>query len=98
LFAGKTLRLPSGEHEKISFDARITVAAHPGNCAWRHRRRRKSARPANPELSPMSSRERIVHLVTEEADLRTESGAKAASVLVAHQRLQIGTRAVIHST
>ena len=77
LLALEMLRLPSGEHEKISFDCQnqrslriqelrtaATVAAE------------KVRRTGTPyEFSPMSSRERrIVHLaLRDEADLRTES-------------------------
>jgi spoIIIJ-associated protein len=77
LIALEMLRLPSGEHEKVSFDCQnqrslriqelktaATVAAE------------KVRRTGTPyEFSPMSSRERrIVHLaLRDEADLRTES-------------------------
>jgi len=80
LLALEMLRLPSGEHEKISFDCQnqrslriqelrtaATVAAE------------KVRRTGTPyEFSPMSSRERrIVHLaLRDEADLRTESGGE----------------------
>src|ERR1700722_13212863 len=77
LLALEMLRLPSGEHEKISFDCQnqrslriqelrtaATVAAE---------KVRKTGTPY--QFSPMSSRERrIVHLaLRDEADLRTES-------------------------
>src|SRR6202789_888401 len=77
LLALEMLRLPSGEHEKISFDCQnqrslriqewrmaATVAAE---------KVRKTGAPY--EFTPMSSRERrIVHLaLREEADLHTES-------------------------
>jgi spoIIIJ-associated protein len=77
LLALEMLRLPSGEHEKISFDcqnqrsqriqelrAAATVAAE---------KVRKTGTPY--QFSPMSSRERrIVHLaLRDEADLHTES-------------------------
>ena len=77
LLALEMLRLPSGEHEKISFDCQnqrslriqelrtaATVAAD---------KVRKTGTPY--QFSPMSSRERrIVHLaLRDEADLRTES-------------------------
>jgi spoIIIJ-associated protein len=77
LLALEMLRLPSGEHEKISFDcqnqraqriqelrAAATVAAE---------KVRRTGAPY--EFSPMSSRERrIVHLaLRDEADLHTES-------------------------
>ena len=77
LLALEMLRLPSGEHEKISFDCQnqrslriqelrtaATVAAE---------KVRKTGTPY--QFSPMSSRERrIVHLaLREEKDLRTES-------------------------
>ena len=77
LLALEMLRLPSGEHEKISFDchghraqriAELKTAA--GVAAEKVR---KTGTPY--EFSPMSSRERrIVHLaLRDEADLRTES-------------------------
>lgn len=77
LLALEMLRLPSGEHEKVSFDCQghraqriqelrtaATVAAE---------KVRKTGTPY--EFSPMSSRERrIVHLaLRDEADLHTES-------------------------
>ena len=77
LLALEMLRLPSGEHEKISFDCQnhrslriqelrtaATVAAD---------KVRKTGSPY--QFSPMSSRERrIVHLaLRDEADLHTES-------------------------
>jgi spoIIIJ-associated protein len=77
LLALEMLRLPSGEHEKVSFDCQnqrslriqelkmaATVAAE---------KVRKTGAPY--EFTPMSSRERrIVHLaLREEADLHTES-------------------------
>ena len=71
------VRLPSGEHEKISFDCqnhrslRIQELRTAANVAAE--KVRKTGTPY--QFSPMSSRERrIVHLaLRDEADLRTES-------------------------
>jgi spoIIIJ-associated protein len=77
LLALEMLRLPSGEHEKISFDCqghrsqRIQELRTAANVAAE--KVRKTGTPY--QFSPMSSRERrIVHLaLRDEADLHTES-------------------------
>src|SRR5246127_3971937 len=77
LLALEILRLPSGEHEKVSFDCqnqralRIQELKTAANVAAE--KVRKTGTPY--QFSPMSSRERrIVHLaLREETELRTES-------------------------
>ena len=78
LLALEMLRLPSGEHEKVSFDCQNQRSLRIQEFAWPLRPwpPRKSAETGAPyEFTPMSSRERrIVHLaLRDEADLRTES-------------------------
>lgn len=77
LLALEMLRLPSGEHEKISFDCQNQRAQRiqelRAAAAVAAEKVRRTGAPY--EFSPMSSRERrIVHLaLRDEADLHTES-------------------------
>src|SRR6266853_6838370 len=77
LLALEILRLPSGEHEKISFDCQnqrsLRIQELRTAASVAAEKVRKTGTPY--EFSPMSSRERrIVHLaLRDEADLRTES-------------------------
>src|SRR6202007_3153902 len=77
LLALEMLRLPSGEHEKISFDCQnhrsLRIQELRTAAAVAADKVRKTGTPY--QFSPMSSRERrIVHLaLRDESDLRTES-------------------------
>ncbi len=77
LLALEMLRLPSGEHEKISFDCRnqrsLRLQELRMAASVAAEKVRQTGAPY--EFAPMSSRERrIVHLaLRDEADLRTES-------------------------
>jgi spoIIIJ-associated protein len=77
LLALEMLRLPSGEHEKISFDCRNQRSLRLQELRMAARVAAEKVRQTGTpyHFAPMSSRERrMVHLaLRDEADLRTES-------------------------